>query len=123
MGTYEFAVLPEILIKDQNELLIRSLILEDGFSTIGREPNNAIVLDHPSVSRDHGAFFLRERFGILLVEDHGSTNGTFVNGMRVKRAILYTGDIVQMGDFQCYIRHGSTVPNQPAKEAASIRKD
>lgn len=116
-------MLPELLVRDKNELILRSLILEDGYSTIGREPTSTVVLDDPSVSRNHGAFFLRERFGILTVEDHGSMNGTFVNGLQVKRKILYAGDIVQMGDFQIYIRHGSTLPNKPVPDSSEIRKD
>ena len=116
-------MLPELLVRDKNELILRSLILEDGYSTIGREPTSTVVLDDPSVSRNHGAFFLRERFGILTVEDHGSMNGTFVNGLQVKRKILYAGDIVQMGDFQIYIRHGSTLPNKPMPDSREIRKD
>lgn len=98
----------EWLIKEHNRLALRSLFLEDGFSTFGREASSAIVMDHASVSRHHGAFFLRERFGILTVEDHDSTNGTLVNGVRVKRKILFAGDVVQVGDFQVYVRHGST---------------
>ena len=91
-------------------------MLADGFSTFGREPGSAIVMEHVSVSRHHGAFFLRERFGILTVEDHGSTNGTLVNGMQIKRKILFAGDVVQVGNFQLYVRHGSTLGSASAGE-------
>ena len=106
----------ELLIKDHNTLAWRSLFLDDGFSTFGREPGSAIVMEHVSVSRHHGAFFLRERFGILTVEDHGSTNGTLVNGMQIKRKILFAGDVVQVGNFQLYVRHGSTLGSASAGE-------
>ena len=103
-------MLPELLVKDKNALILRSLILQDGFTTFGRMPNSNIVLDDKSISRNHGAFYHHESFGILTVEDLGSTNGTFVNGLQVKRKILYSGDIVTIGDLMVHIRHGSSVP-------------
>ncbi len=103
-------MLPELLVKDRNALILRSLILQDGFTTFGRMATSHIVLDDLSISRNHGAFYHRESFGILTVEDHGSTNGTFVNGLQVKRKILYSGDVVAIGDYQVHIRHGSSVP-------------
>ncbi len=49
--------------------------------TIGRAPDNDIVLDDPQVSRHH-AQVLR-RGDQIVVEDLGSTNGTLVNGRRI----------------------------------------
>src|SRR5439155_26833213 len=49
--------------------------------TFGRDPRNDVALDHPSVSRLH-ARLVRYAEGFA-IEDHGSTNGTFVNGTRL----------------------------------------
>jgi ABC-type multidrug transport system ATPase subunit/pSer/pThr/pTyr-binding forkhead associated (FHA) protein len=49
--------------------------------TIGRTPDNDIVLSHPQVSSRHA--FLHQIQGKLYVEDRGSANGTFVRGHRV----------------------------------------
>jgi len=49
--------------------------------TIGRGPHNDVDLAHPSVSRAHARVLVRD--GSVLVEDLGSTNGTFVDGERV----------------------------------------
>lgn len=63
--------------------------------TIGRLPDNLLVLDHPSVSSHHACVFADgEQF---VVEDLQSTNGTFVNGRRVSRRALSNGDVVKIG--------------------------
>ena len=101
-------MLPEILISLEAGMTLHSRILEQGFTTFGRLPNSDVCLDDPSVSRNHGAFSYR--FGVFMVEDHGSSNGVFVNGLRVKRCVLLTGDKVQIGPFEIYIKHGSEQP-------------
>lgn len=51
--------------------------------TLGRHPHNDIVLDHPTVSSRHAAITLIGDEALL--EDLGSTNGTWVHGKRVER--------------------------------------
>ena len=97
----------ELTIKTRDASKSQTMLLEDGFTTIGREPSSTIVLNSYQVSRNHAAFYLRERFGILTVEDHGSLNGTLVNGEPIKRKILYAGDIVQIGEFEIVVKGGS----------------
>jgi len=63
---------------------------------IGRDPSNSIVLDaDPSVSRKHAAI-VRQGTSYF-VEDLGSTNGTYINGVRVQSAVLNLGDVVHFG--------------------------
>ena len=65
-------------------------------ATVGREPGNVVRLDDDSVSARHAV--IRHEGGRWWLEDLGSTNGTFVNDMRVTgRASLQNGDIVQIG--------------------------
>jgi pSer/pThr/pTyr-binding forkhead associated (FHA) protein len=53
--------------------------------------------DDPEISRQH-ARISRNPQGQLVVEDMGSTNGTYVNGQRIAGAtVLNPGDTVQMG--------------------------
>src|SRR3972149_3698419 len=50
--------------------------------TIGREAGNDIIINDPQVSRHHARLTLQGNAYIL--EDLGSTNGSFVNGRRVR---------------------------------------
>src|SRR6202167_161623 len=63
--------------------------------SIGRSPENVLVIDNPAVSHYHARVFNEE--GRLMLEDFGSMNGTFVNGQRVKMVTLKPGDSVGIG--------------------------
>jgi pSer/pThr/pTyr-binding forkhead associated (FHA) protein len=63
--------------------------------SIGRSPDNGIIIDNPAVSHYHARVFNEE--GRLMLEDFGSMNGTFVNGQRVKMVTLKPGDSVAIG--------------------------
>lgn len=62
---------------------------------LGRALDNDVVLDDPSVSRRHA--LLSRRAGSWLIEDQGSSHGSFVNGKRVQAALLRPGDQLQLG--------------------------
>jgi len=64
---------------------------------VGRDPTNQIVIDDPSVSREHAAIVPVGNDHIL--EDLASANGLFVNGQRMSRRILQHGDVVGFGAF------------------------
>ena len=63
--------------------------------TIGRAPDNAVIIDNPAVSGHHARVFSES--GAVILEDLNSTNGTFVNGTRVQSAQLSSGDRLQIG--------------------------
>ena len=64
----------------------------------GRDPNCDQVLDYPMISRRHAQ--LSNSADGLFVEDLGSSNGTFLNGRRVRRAIkIHAGDLIGLGTF------------------------
>ncbi len=68
----------------------------DAVNSIGRDVNNAIVIDDTFVSADHALLTFRGRAWYL--EDRGSTNGTWVNGQRVETLLpLGYGDELQIG--------------------------
>jgi pSer/pThr/pTyr-binding forkhead associated (FHA) protein len=67
-----------------------------GMKTLGRATRADFIVDEPLISRLH-CRFTAGAAGVLEVEDLGSTNGTFVNGKRVKTARLSPGDCVRVG--------------------------
>ena len=64
---------------------------------LGKATDNEVVADHPHVSRHH-ARLTRDQEGRLLLEDLGSTNGTFVNDAQVLRKYVVPTDRVRLGD-------------------------
>jgi ABC-type multidrug transport system ATPase subunit/pSer/pThr/pTyr-binding forkhead associated (FHA) protein len=66
--------------------------------TIGRDPQSNLHLDTPAVSWHH-AVVMRSGPGYA-IQDLGSTNGTFVNGQRIRQAQLKQGDSVQIGPYK-----------------------
>lgn len=70
----------------------------DGTATIGREPTNTIALPNDNtVSRRHAT--LRADAGAYVLTDEGSSNGTFVNGVRITGSQpIRPGDEVQIGN-------------------------
>jgi DNA-binding NtrC family response regulator len=65
---------------------------------IGKANDNDVVIDHPTVSRNH--LVLRRVDDKFLVQDLGSTNGTFIDGAQVKEGYLRTGAMLEVGDVQ-----------------------
>ncbi|MFB6264502.1 MAG: sigma 54-interacting transcriptional regulator, partial [Bradymonadaceae bacterium] len=64
--------------------------------TIGAAEDNELVLDDSTVSRHHCRIVQRdERY---LVEDTGSTNGTFIDGVEVEEAFLEPGSTLSVGN-------------------------
>jgi len=63
--------------------------------SIGRDPENDIRLSDRSVSKQHAV--VRLEGGKYIIEDLGSLNGIFVNGERVKKAVLRSGDTLKLG--------------------------
>jgi pSer/pThr/pTyr-binding forkhead associated (FHA) protein len=68
----------------------------NGTATIGRRPPADILLRDDAVSGRHARFVWRN--GTWMIEDLGSTNGTYINGRRLNGpAGLQAGDVVVTG--------------------------
>jgi RsiW-degrading membrane proteinase PrsW (M82 family) len=70
-------------------------ILNDNEIMIGRTLNNGFVIEHPSVSKRHARIVIEDNDYALY--DLGSSNGTFVNGKRIKEMKLQDGCEVRFG--------------------------
>ena len=83
--------------------------------TIGRAPEAKIYIDEEAVSRRHCLIISTP--GRLMLLDQGSTNGTKVNGVRVRQARLKHADVVQVGKVQIRVRaetvNPAAVPHEP----------
>jgi hypothetical protein len=86
--------MPKLTLKFENAILGEVPVGAKEVS-IGRSPDNAMVIDNPAVSHYHARVFSEE--GRMMLEDFGSMNGTFVNGQRVKMVMLKPGDAVTVG--------------------------
>lgn len=87
---------PECLVIIYGKGIGRKFELFDDVLTIGRDPENGIVLESESVSRRHCRL---ERYkGARYIIDLNSTNGTFVNNVAVTRAKIESGARIQVGD-------------------------
>jgi len=74
----------------------RHLTLDGAPVTLGRAPENTVVLDDARVSRFHGR--LQAQQGALVYRDLDSTNGSRVNGVEVDEVVLGAGDRIELGD-------------------------
>jgi hypothetical protein len=74
----------------------RSVVLDGRPLTIGRGPDNGLVLTDGRASRHHARLFGRR--GALILADSGSTNGSWVNDRRIDEMALGEGDQIRIGD-------------------------
>jgi len=71
-----------------------------GCVTLGRTPDNDVVLEHPSSSRTHAVIQFARGAAEAFVFDNGSTHGTFVNKRRLKARVhapVFVGDQIRFG--------------------------
>jgi pSer/pThr/pTyr-binding forkhead associated (FHA) protein len=64
---------------------------------IGRNPTTDITLLDDGISREHALVHFDEDAAGYVIEDLASTNGTKINGKRVRSATLAEGDEIQIG--------------------------
>ena len=85
------------LVVKNGELAGTSWELASSESLIGRNPTADIALSDEGISREHAIVLYDEVSDAYSVEDLQSTNGTQVNGKRVRSATLAHGDEVRIG--------------------------
>ncbi len=77
------------------ELKVETIELTKDHLTIGRDASSDVCVNHPTVSKKH-AEIVRQG-GRVWLTDLGSTNGTFVNGIKIKRHELQELDRIVIG--------------------------
>ena len=84
-----------------DDVVMKSFPLDKDTILIGRSPDNNIVIDEESVSTEHARVDLipnqlMDGLIDIFIEDLGSTNGTFVNHVPVKRQQLQNFDYIRI---------------------------
>ena len=90
----------------------RNIVIADAPMVIGRDPDCAIWIDDPSLSRRHASVRVIPDAAnpAAVIEDLKSTNGTFVEGRRVTAPVtLVDGDVIRIGDARLTFRSSSSV--------------
>src|SRR5271157_2962902 len=87
-----------------------------GTATVGRAKTNTVVVNDALASRVH-AVLVSSPAG-LEIRDNNSSNGTFVNGTLITRAMLRDGDVVTIGNTDL-LATGHTLVPQPAASRTS----
>ncbi len=75
-------------------LIGKMYLIENEKTIIGRSQDSNIAINDSRISRHH--ICIHYSFGQVAIEDLNSTNGTFVNGERIRRRILESGDKVHI---------------------------
>ena len=86
----------DCLIQIYGAHLGRKYDLYDPICTVGRDPSNTVVLDSDSVSRRHAMVELCDSGRLL--RDLDSTNGSYLNDIQIRSAVLSNGDLIKIGD-------------------------
>jgi pSer/pThr/pTyr-binding forkhead associated (FHA) protein len=81
--------------------------------TLGRAPDNDLVMADSAVSGHHARIINRE--AIVHIEDLGSPNGTYVNGVRTTSRLLKDLDIIRLGPHLLIFRHPSVGKSPPSE--------
>ena len=81
---------------------------------VGRKEDCDLRLDHKSISKLHCVIV--KTAGLLLLRDLGSTNGTRVNGQRVRRAALLPNDQLQLASVRYSVQFAPDEPSPSPDE-------
>jgi pSer/pThr/pTyr-binding forkhead associated (FHA) protein len=110
--------MPKIFLKF-NEQVLKEIPLDKPRLTIGRKPDNDLVIDNPAMSGHHALIFSEE--GAFFIEDLGSTNGTFVNDAKIQKEKLKNSDRVALGA-HVLIYEGEIAPAPPPRKETESDK-
>lgn len=91
-----------------NEKVLKTIEFDKDVISIGRSSNSDIRIENLSVSKNH-ARIVKEQDGYV-IEDLGSTNGTFVNETAAARQPLNHEDVVTIGKHTLLVLQGKVRP-------------
>jgi len=95
--------MPGWILQSNGEKRVTLRIPRGAVKTLGRTARADFIVSAALVSRLH-CRLTADRSDQLVVEDLDSTNGTIVNGRRVKRSLLRAGDRLKVGRVEFVIQ-------------------
>ncbi|QJW97634.1 FHA domain-containing protein [Frigoriglobus tundricola] len=95
--------------------------LTKDMTLFGRDEDCDVRLEHKSVSKLHCVIVKTD--GLLLLRDLGSTNGTRVNGQRVRRAALLPNDALAVANLKFVVKFGAELEKEDAEAGAKAKND
>lgn len=112
--------LPQFLVSSEGPLHGKTLVISQDEQVLGRREGSPLHLEDPHVSRAHAV--VRRQSGVVVLEDLGSTGGTFINGEPVKGAqALRHNDLVRFGTVETRFEdRGSLMESEDATELIEI---
>jgi pSer/pThr/pTyr-binding forkhead associated (FHA) protein len=88
---------------------------------VGRREECDVRIPHKSVSKMHCVIVRTD--GLLLLRDLGSTNGTRVNGQRIRRAALLPNDQIAIAGFKFRVHFGPDEHRPPQDRTQQLDAD
>jgi len=88
--------MPEIVVR-YDDKVIEKVVTQKKRISIGRTPENDIVLDNKAVSRKHALIEFDQDSALIM--DNESLNGTFVNSRKITEEVLKDNDQITIGKF------------------------
>ena len=91
----------------ENNIPVNSISLTAGTVSIGRANNNDIRIKNTTISSYHAKIVTF--YNASYIEDLDSTNGTYVNGKRIKKHTLKPGDIISVGALSLVVENEDSI--------------
>jgi predicted component of type VI protein secretion system len=92
--------MPKLVLLFEGRVLKETAVSHTAAVTVGRLPDNTIVIDNSAVSSRH--IRIAREGPQFVVEDLESTNGTFVNGDKITKRALRHGDTILVGKHKIF---------------------
>lgn len=112
--------MPKLLLKF-NAAVIKEIPWDKETITVGRKPDNDVVIDNPAISGHH-CKLVKQGSGFF-VEDLESTNGTYLNEKRVKTSGLSHNDVIGVAKHALVFVEDNPPPAPKAAPVAEERHD
>ena len=113
----EIAALDAYLIVDGQ----RHVPLNKPVTHLGRQIDNDVVLDDPTVSRKHAQ--IRWRYGRFILYDVSRRGRTQVNNQPVNETVLQSGDVISLSDTKLIYGEGETQPRPRSRNTNNLNDE